>query len=58
MKTFYFLGRTLQLIGLLAMPGAILVAEIAHSESGAIGIFLGSVLIFFIGYLFTRLARR
>jgi len=57
MSFIYLVGRVLQFIGLLTLPSAILVAEINHSESGAIGISVGSVVIFFFGYLLTRLAR-
>ncbi len=45
----YLAGRTFQLIGLLAMPSAIWVGQFGHNERGAIGIFLGSLLVFAIG---------
>ena len=46
----YFFGRTLQLIGLLVLPSAIWAAEVWRSEALAIGIFLGGVGIFFVGW--------
>ena len=56
MRTFfYFTGRTLQLIGLLVLPSAIWAAEILRSESGAIGLLAGGVVIFFIGWLLARI---
>ena len=56
MKSFlYFTGRTLQLIGLLVLPSAIWAAEILRSESGAIGLLAGGVVIFFIGWLLVRI---
>ncbi|MBI4000022.1 MAG: hypothetical protein HY351_05340 [Candidatus Omnitrophica bacterium] len=52
MKITYYLGRTLQLFALLLMPFAIWVGHFGHNEQGAIIIFVGSIAIFFIGWLF------
>ncbi|MBI4115531.1 MAG: hypothetical protein HY447_03040 [Candidatus Omnitrophica bacterium] len=54
MKINYFLGRALQLIGLLALPSAIWIAEFEKSEAGAILVFLGSLVIFFVGWILTK----
>ena len=53
----YRAGRILQGIGLVVMPAAIWIAEFQHSERGAIGIFLGSMIIFFAGFCMTRLSK-
>ena len=50
----YFIGRTLQLIGLLILPSAIWVAEVQKSESGALSIFFGGMAIFFLGWSLTK----
>ena len=55
MRFFYSAGRVLQLIGLLAMPSSIWIAEFRHSERGAISVFLGSILIFIFGWFLTRI---
>lgn len=52
-----FLGRTLELVGLLLLPSAIWVAEFQKSESGAVTLFLGALGIFFIGWLLTKGAK-
>jgi hypothetical protein len=58
MKAFlYRAGRAFQLIALLTLPSAIWVAEIDHSERGAIAIFVGCLALFSAGYLLSRLAR-
>ncbi|HLD50633.1 MAG TPA: hypothetical protein VJC08_05485 [bacterium] len=54
----YTAGRLLQLIGLLAMPSAFWLAQFAHDERGSIGFFLGSLLVFWLGYLLTQVARK
>ncbi len=51
-------GRIFQLIGLLAMPSAIWIAQFMHDEKASIGVFLGSMLVFWLGYLLTRIARK
>lgn len=51
----YFAGRTLQVIGLLLLPSAIWAAEVLRSEAMAIGIFLGSVVLFFAGWIFLKI---
>ena len=48
-------GRGLQILSLLMMPSAIWVAEFKHSEQEAITVFAGSVVIFFIGWIFARI---
>jgi len=50
----YLAGRIFQLIGLLAMPSAIWVGHFGHNEQGAIAIFVGSLLVFFIGHILNR----
>ena len=55
MKPFYFLGRAFQVFGLLALPSAIWVAEVQKSEAGAVTILLGSMGIFFFGWVFTKI---
>ena len=47
----YMAGRVFQLIGLIAMPSSLWVGWIGHNERGSIGIFLGSILVFFIGWI-------
>ena len=54
----YRAGRIFQLIGLLAMPSAIWLGQFAHNERGSIGVFLGSLLVFWLGFLLTRVARK
>ena len=49
-------GRVFQLIGLIAMPSAIWVGQFGHDERGAIAIFLGSLLIFMLGYFLSRIS--
>lgn len=55
---FYWAGRIFQLIGLMAMPSAIWIGHFEHDEQGAIAVFLASLLVFFIGYLFDSLAKK
>lgn len=50
-KILYFIGRLLQIVALIAMPFAIWVGHFGHNERGAIIIFLGSIFLFFIGWL-------
>ena len=52
-----FFGRTFELLGLLLLPSAIWAAEFQKSESGAVAIFLGSLGIFFIGWILTKGAK-
>ncbi len=54
MKPTYYAGRVLQVFGLLLMPSAIWVGHFRHDEQGAITIFVGSMAIFFVGWLFQR----
>jgi len=54
MKLTYYLGRIFQLFALLLLPSAIWVGHFKHDEQGAITIFVGSMAIFFIGWLFQR----
>lgn len=53
-RTVYLLGRALQLAGLLALPSAIVSAQMARNERASILIFAGSTAVFFAGYLLTR----
>jgi len=52
----YHAGRALQLAGLIALPSAIWVGHFGHDEKGAIGIFVGSVAVFFAGVALSRIA--
>ena len=54
MKVFYYVGRFLQLVGLVVLPSAIWAGSFYHNERAAITIFVGSIFIFFIGWLFVR----
>lgn len=49
------MGRGLQLVGLLALPSAIWVGHFNHDEKGAIVIFIGSVVVFFVGVALSRI---
>ena len=51
-------GRIFQLIGLVAMPAAIFVAEVDHNEKGCIAIFTASIVVFILGYLLTRVSSK
>ena len=51
-------GRALQLLSLLVLPSAIWTAEMTRSEAMAVGLFAGSVVVFFAGYGLTRLSIR
>ena len=54
----YLAGRVFQVMGLVAMPSAIWVGHFGHDEKGAITIFVGSTLVFSLGYLLTRVGMR
>ena len=58
MKILYILGRGLQIFALILMPSAIWVGEFRRDESGAIFIFVGSAILFFIGWFCLRFARK
>lgn len=47
----YWLGRGLQLVGLITLPTVIWVAEFRHNEAAVITLFTGSVGVFWLGYL-------
>ncbi|GEM_PF-902951 len=51
MKLVYYFGRFLQLMALMIMPSAIWIGHFRHSEAGAITIFIGSMFMFFVGWL-------
>ena len=53
-KGVYSIGRTLQVIALVALPSSLWVGFIGHNESGSIVIFLVSIVIFYAGYLLTQ----
>ncbi len=55
MKSLYFLGRFLQLLGLLVLPSAIWVTEVLRSEAQALTVFLGGIALFFVGWILTRI---
>lgn len=45
------------MIGLLAMPSAIFIAQIGHDERGCIAVFTASLVVFYLGYLLVRAGR-
>ncbi len=49
----FWIGRLLQLAGLVSLPSAIGVGFMEHNERGSIIIFIGSVAIFYLGYFLT-----
>ena len=53
----YFFGRFLQVVGLVALPSSLWVGFLGHNESGSIAIFLGSVVVFYAGYLLTQMIK-
>ena len=53
----YTFGRGLQLIGLLAMPSAMWVAEVQRDEALSIGVFVGAGIVFLIGFFLVRKAK-
>lgn len=55
---FYFIGRTLQVIGLVTMPSAIWAAAVYHNERACIQIFTASLAVFLSGYFFARIRRQ
>ena len=57
-KGLYFFGRALQILGLLILPSAVWVGFLDHNESGSIGIFLGSIVVFYAGYLLTQVVSK
>lgn len=54
----YYAGRILQLTGLLVMPSSMWISELQHNEALVIGVFLGSLLIFGLGFVLVRVAKR
>ena len=57
MNIVYYAGRIFQLIGLLALPSAIWVGQMGHSEKAAIAILISSLLVFAIGTFLVQLSR-
>ena len=57
-RALYWLGRALQLFGLLVLPSAIWVGSMGHNEQGSIFIFLASLTVFYAGYFLTQWAAR
>lgn len=55
---FYHMGRGLQLMGLLAMPSAMWVAEFMRDEALSIGIFVGAGILFIIGFFLSSFAKK
>ena len=53
LKIIFYLGRLLQLIALIAMPSAIWIGHFLHNERGAIIIFVGSMVVFVMGWIIT-----
>jgi hypothetical protein len=54
----YYTGRIFQLIGLIAMPSSIWVAQFEHNERGSIGIFVASILVFSAGTVLLKFSGR
>lgn len=54
----YLTGRIFQIVGLIAMPSAMWVAQFEHNERGSIAIFVASIFVFYAGYFLTRLSRK
>ena len=54
MKVLYYLGRLLQLAGLMILPSAIWIGQFGHNEHASILVFVSSVLIFYLGWFLTR----
>lgn len=50
----YYVGRFLQMVGLITMPSAIWVGHFGHNERASIIIFVGSAAIFYIGVLLAK----
>ena len=57
-RATYWLGRCLQLFGLLVLPSAIWVGFMGHDEQSSIFILLASLTVFYAGYFLTRLGMR
>jgi len=57
-KGLYYCGRALQVAGLLILPFALWVGFLGHNESGSIAIFLGSIVVFYAGYLLTQVVSK
>ena len=56
-RWIYLFGRFLEVAGLVALPSSLWVGFLGHNESGSIAIFLGSVVIFYAGYLLTQMIK-
>ena len=54
MRFTYCIGRILQLFALLLMPSAIWVGHFRHNEQGAIAVFVSSMAVFFVGWIFQK----
>ena len=54
----YWLGRGLQISGLLVLPSAIWVGSMGHNEKSCIFIFVACTAAFYAGYFLTRLGMR
>ncbi len=57
-KGLYYLGRALQVAALIAMPASLWASSISNSEKESILIFLGSIVVFYVGYLLTQLSAK
>jgi thiol:disulfide interchange protein len=54
-KPVYWLGRFLELLGLLILPSAIWITEVLRNETQALAVFFGGVALFFAGWLLTKI---
>ena len=50
----YIIGRFLQALALVTLPSAMWVAHFERNEAISIGLFLGSVAVFYLGYILTK----
>ncbi len=57
-RPVYFIGKALQIMGLIALPSAIWAGQLKHDEKGAIMIFLSSVSVFILGYFLCRISSK
>ncbi len=58
MKLLYPLGRFLQAVALVVLPASMWAAQISHDEKRSVGIFVGSITVFFLGTVLTRFSGR
>lgn len=57
-SVLYWMGRALELLGLITLPSVIWVAEFRHNETAVITLFAGSVGVFWLGYLLIHFSNK